>query len=262
MTEPAVLVSRDDRGVVTVTLNRPQLHNAFDEALIQKLIETFKNVARDEGCRAMVLAGAGKSFSAGGDLNWMRRMAGYSYAENLADAGELARLMRTLDRVPKPTIARIHGSVFAGGLGLVACCDIAVAEQDTIFCVSEARLGLVPSVISPYLIRAIGARMARRYFQTAERFSAAEAHRIGLVHEVVPAAALDAKVESIVSALLEGGPSSQACSKRLISEVTDRPIEQPVIDITARTISEARASDEAREGLASFFEKRKPKWRG
>src|SRR5262249_14479553 len=151
---------------------------------------------------------------------------------------------------------------FAGGLGLVACCDIAVTEQDTIFSVSEVRLGLVPSVISPYLIRAIGARMARRYFLTAERFSAAEAHRIGLVHEVAPAAGLDAKVEAIVAALLEGGPSSQARSKRLIAEVTDRPIEQAVIDITARTIAEARASDEAREGLAAFFEKRKPKWRG
>ena len=261
MTEPTVLVSRDDRGVTTVTLNRPALHNAFDEALIQKLIETFESVARDDGCRLMVLAGAGKSFSAGGDLNWMRRMAGYSDAENLADANELARVMRTLDRLPKPTVARVHGSVFAGGLGLVACCDVAVAELGTIFCVSEARLGLVPSVISPYLIRAIGARSARRYFLTAERFSAAEAHRIGLVHEIIPAAELDAEVEVIVAALLEGGPSAQLRSKRLISEVTDRPIEQPVIEITARTISEARASDEAREGLAAFFEKRKPKWR-
>jgi methylglutaconyl-CoA hydratase len=261
MTESTVLVSRDGRGVSTVTLNRPALHNAFDEALIQKLIATFESVATDNACRVMVLAGAGKSFSAGGDLNWMRRMAGYSYAENLADARELARLMRTLDRLAKPTVARIHGSVFAGGLGLVACCDIALAEQDTVFCVSEARLGLVPSVISPYLIRAIGARTARRYFLTAERFSAAEAHRIGLVHEVVPAAELDAKVAAIVAALLEGGPSSQARSKRLVSEVTDRPIEQPVIDITSRTISEARASDEAREGLDAFFEKRKPKWR-
>ncbi|HKX09683.1 MAG TPA: enoyl-CoA hydratase/isomerase family protein [Stellaceae bacterium] len=261
MTEPTVLVSRDSRGVTTVMLNRPALHNAFDEALIQRLIETFESVERDDACRIMVLAGAGKSFSAGGDLNWMRRMSGYGYAENLADAGELARLMRTLDQLPKPTVARVHGAVFAGGLGLVACCDIAVAEQGTIFSVSEARLGLVPSVISPYLIRAIGARMARRYFLTAERFSAAEAHRIGLVHEVVPAAALDPKVEAIVAALLDGGSGSQARSKRLIAEVTDRPIEQSVIDITARTIAEARASDEAREGLAAFFEKRKPRWR-
>ncbi len=262
MTEPTVLVSRDDRGVTTVTLNRPAIHNAFDEALIQRLIETFESVARDDACRVMILAGAGKSFSAGGDLNWMRRMAGYTYAENLADAGELARVMRALDRLPKPTVARVHGSVYAGGLGLVACCDIAVAEQGTVFSVSEARLGLVPSVISPYLIRAIGARMARRYFLTAERFSAAEAHRIGLVHDVVPATELDQKVEAIVAALLEGGPSAQARSKRLVSEVTDRVIEQSVMEITARTIAEARASDEAREGLAAFFEKRKPTWRG
>jgi len=262
MTEPTVLVSRDGRGVTTITLNRPALHNAFDDALIRKLIETFESIGRDDACRVVVLAGAGKSFSAGGDLNWMRRMAGYGYAENLADAGELARLMRTLDRLPRPTVARVHGSVFAGGLGLVACCDIAVAEQGTIFSVSEARLGLVPAVISPYLIRAIGARMARRYFLTAERFSAAEAHRIGLVHEVVPAAELDQKVEAIVAALLEGGPRSQARSKRLVAEVTDRPVEQPVIDITVRTIAEARASEEAREGLGAFFEKRKPRWRG
>lgn len=262
MSEPTVLISRDDRGVVTATLNRPALHNAFDEALIQRLIECFEALDADAGCRVLVLAGAGKSFSAGGDLNWMRRMAGYGYAENLADAGELARLMRTLDRLRKPTVARVHGSVFAGGLGLVACCDIAVAEQGTIFCVSETRLGLVPAVISPYLVRAIGSRTARRYCLTAERFSAAEALRIGLVHELAPAAELDQRVEAIVAALLAGGSQAQARSKLLISEVADRPIEQPVIDLTARAIAEARASDEAREGLAAFFEKRKPKWRG
>jgi methylglutaconyl-CoA hydratase len=261
MAEPTVLVSRDDRGVTTVRLNRPALHNAFDDALIQKLIATFEGLGGDTRCRAVVLAGAGKSFSAGGDLNWMRRMAGYGYAENVADANELGRLMSTLDRLPKPTVARVHGSVFAGGLGLVACCDIAVAEQDTIFCVSETRLGLVPAVISPYLIRAMGARVARRYFLTAERFSATEALRVGLVHEIAPADSLDASVEGMVAALLEGGPQSQARSKRLISDVADRPIEQPVIDLTARAIAAARASEEAREGLGAFFEKRKPKWR-
>jgi len=260
MSEPTVLVSRNERSVVTVTLNRPALHNAFDEGLIQRLIETFETLGADAACRVVVLAGAGKSFSAGGDLNWMRRMAGYSYAENVADANELGRLMRTLDHLPKPTLARVHGSVFAGGLGLVACCDIALAEPDAIFCVSETRLGLVPAVISPYLIRAIGARMARRYFLTAERFSAAEALRIGLVHEVAPAAQLNARIDAIVAALLEGGSHAQARSKRLISEVADRPIEQAVIDLTARAIAEARASSEAREGLAAFFEKRRPKW--
>jgi methylglutaconyl-CoA hydratase len=262
MAEPTVLVSRDGRGVATVTLNRPAVRNAFDDALIQRLIETFEALAADATARVVVLAGAGRSFSAGGDLNWMRRMAGFSHAENLADAAELGRLMSTLSRLPQPTIARVHGAAFAGGLGLVACCDIAVAEQDTVFCVSETRLGLVPAVISPYLVQAIGARVARRYFLTAERFSAAEALRIGLVHEVAPAALLDAKVEALVAALLEGGAQAQARSKRLVGEVADRPIEQAVIDLTVRAIAEARASEEAREGLAAFFEKRKPRWRG
>ena len=187
-------------------------------------------------------------------------MAGFSRAENIADAAELGRLMRTLNELPRPTIARVHGAVFAGGLGLVACCDIAVAERETIFCVSETRLGLVPATISPYLVQAIGVRNARRYFLTAERFSAAEALRIGLVHDVAPAAELDARVEALVQALLESGPQSQARSKRLIAEVADRPIEDSLVDLTVRAIADARASDEAREGFAAFFEKRKPRW--
>jgi methylglutaconyl-CoA hydratase len=260
MAEPTVLVATDARGVATVTLNRPALHNAFDDALIQRLIETFEALQADSGVRVVVLAGAGKSFSAGGDLNWMRRMAGFSRAENIADATELGRLMRTLNTLSRPTIARVHGAVFAGGLGLVACCDIAVAEQDTIFCVSETRLGLVPATISPYLVQAIGARNARRYFLTAERFSAVEALRIGLVHDVAPAAEFGARIEAMVLALLEGGPKSQSRSKGLIAEVADRPIEDSVIDLTVHTIADARASVEAREGLAAFFEKRKPRW--
>jgi len=260
MTEPTVLVATDARGVATVTLNRPALHNAFDDALIQRLIETFEALQADAGVRAVVLAGAGKSFSAGGDLNWMRRMASFSRDQNIADATELGRLMRTLNTLLPPTVARVHGAVFAGGLGLVACCDIAVAEHDTIFCVSETRLGLVPATISPYLVQAMGIRNARRYFQTAERFSAAEALRIGLVHDVVPAAELDTRIEALVLALLEGGPKSQARSKRLIAEVAGRPIDGSVIDLSVRVIADARASDEAREGLAAFFEKRKPRW--
>ena len=262
MSPPTVLLSTDPRGVATVSLNRPELHNAFDDALILRLIEVFEQLAADPGVRAVVLRGEGKSFSAGGDLNWMRRMAGYSHAENLADARELARLMSTLNRLPKPTVARVHGSVFAGGLGLVACCDIAVAEEATVFCVSEARLGLVPATISPYLVAAMGARTARRYFLTAERFSARDALRIGLIHEVAPAAGLDTAVAELVTALLEAGPNSQARSKRLIAEVADRPIGEAVIELTVRAIAEARASEEAREGLAAFFEKRRPGWRG
>ena len=261
MANETVLTAVSGRGVATVTLNRPEVHNAFDDALIAALIATFERLAVDPAVRIVLLTGAGPSFSAGGDLQWMRRMAGYSHAENVADAAELGRLMRLLDTLAKPTVARVHGAVFAGGIGLVACCDIAVADQDSIFSVSETRLGLVPAVISPYLVRAMGPRAARRYFLSAERFTAAEARRLSLVHEVVPAAELDPTIERLVAAVLEGANGAQARSKRLVAEVTDRPIEDSVIDITVRAIAEARASDEAREGLAAFFEKRKPRWR-
>jgi len=229
--------------------------------LIAALIATFERLAGDPAVQIVLLAGAGASFSAGGDLAWMQRMAGYSYEENVADAAELGRLMYLLDNLPKPTIARVHGAVFAGGIGLVACCDIAVADQESLFCISETRLGLVPAVISPYLVRAMGPRAARRYFLTAERFNAVEARRLGLVHEAVPAAELEATIARLVSAVLEGATGAQARSKRLIAEVAERPIEGSVIDVTVRAIAEARASDEAREGLAAFFAKRKPHWR-
>jgi methylglutaconyl-CoA hydratase len=261
MADETVLITVDRRGVARVTLNRPEVHNAFDDALIAALIAAFERLAADPAVRMVLLAGAGPSFSSGGDLQWMRRMAGYSRAENVADAAELGRVMRLLDNLAKPTIARVHGAVFAGGIGLVACCDIAVADQDSIFSVSETRLGLVPAVISPYLVRAMGPRAARRYFLSAERFGAAEARRLGLVHEVVPAAELDPAIEKLAAAVLEGASGAQARSKRLIAEVADRPIGDSVIDITVRAIAEARASDEAREGLAAFFEKRKPRWR-
>lgn len=260
MTESPIVLSTDARGVATLSLNRPELHNAFDDALIHLLTETLRSLGADRAVRIVVLRGNGKSFSAGADLNWMRRMASFSYEENLADAGGLGRLMSTLNRLAKPTIARVHGAAFAGALGLVACCDIAVAAEEAIFSVSEARLGLVPSVISPYLIQAMGTRAARRYFLTAERFSASEAKRLGLIHEVVPAAELDATVNKLVGLLLEGAPGAQARAKRLIAAVADRPIEDPVIGLTVRSIAEARASDEAREGLAAFFEKRKARW--
>jgi len=248
-------------AVAIVVLNRPAVHNAFNETLIAELTAVLRALDGDSAVRAVVLAGAGESFCAGADLNWMKKMAGFSRAQNLADAHALAAMLATLDTLTKPTIARVHGAIFGGGVGLVACCDIAIGTQDAVFAFSEARLGLIPATISPYVIEAIGVRAARRYFLTAERFSAAEAHRIGLVHEIAPATQLDATVEAIVAALLEGGSHAQARSKRLISEVADRPIEQPVIDLTARAIAEARASEEAREGLAAFFEKRKPKWR-
>jgi methylglutaconyl-CoA hydratase len=261
MDQPNILVSTDARGVATVALNRPAIHNAFDDRLIADLTAALRRLAGEEAVRVVVLTGSGESFSAGGDLNWMRRMAQYSDAENFADAMALAELLRSLNELPKPTVARVNGAAFAGGLGLVCCCDVAVAAEEAIFSISEARLGLVPATISPYVVDAIGARAARRYFLTAERFSASEAQRIGLVHEVAPRAALDAAVEKLVASLLEAGAGAQARSKRLIAEVRDRPMSEALMALTARAIAEARASAEAREGLAAFFAKRKPNWR-
>ncbi len=261
MGEPNILVATDARGVAAVALNRPHVRNAFDEHLIADLTAALRRLATDAAVRIVVLTGNGSSFSSGGDLDWMGRMAGYGDAENFADAMALAELLRTLDEFPKPTLARVNGAAFAGGLGLVCCCDIAVAAADAIFSVSEVRLGLVPATISPYVVAAIGARAARRYFQTGERFSAAEAQGIGLVHEVAPADQLDRAVEMLVAALLEGGSGAQARSKRLIAEVQDRPITEAMLTLTARAIAEARAAPEAREELAAFFAKRKPEWR-
>ena len=261
MSEPNILVDTDARGVATVALNRPDVRNAFDEHLIADLTGALRRLETDPAVQIVVLTGNGSSFSSGGDLDWMGRMARYSDAENFADAMALAELLRILNELPKPTLARVNGPAFAGGLGLVCCCDIAVAAADAIFSVSEVRLGLVPATISPYVVAALGARAARRYFQTGERFSAAEAQRIGLVHEVAPADQLDRAVETLVAALLEGGSGAQARSKRLIAEVQDRPITEAMLTLTARAIAEARASAEAREGLAAFFAKRKPAWR-
>ena len=261
MSEPNILVGTDARGVATVALNRPAIHNAFDDALIADLTAILRRLEADAAVRVVVLTGNGQSFSAGGDLNWMRRMAGYSEAENLADAMALAELLRTLNELAKPTVARVNGAAFAGGIGLIACCDIAIGAAESVFSISEARLGLVPATISPYVVAAIGARAARRYFLTAERFTAAEAQRIGLVHEVAPRAALDDAVAKIVAALLEAGIGAQARSKRLVAEVRDRPVTEAMLSLTARAIAEARASAEGREGLAAFFAKRKPGWR-
>ena len=261
MSEPSILVALDGSGIAQVTLNRPAIHNAFDDRLIAELTAALRRLEGDDAVRAVLLTGAGQSFSAGGDLNWMRRMAGYSEAENIADAMALAELLRVLNELAKPTMARVNGAAFAGGLGLVACCDIAVAADDAIFCVSEVRLGLVPATISPYVVAAIGNRAARRYFLTAERFSAMEAQRIGLVHLTVPRADLDKAVAGIADALGQGAVGAQARSKRLIAEVSDRPATETLRALSARVIAEARASAEGREGLAAFFDKREPGWR-
>ncbi|HZT52173.1 MAG TPA: enoyl-CoA hydratase/isomerase family protein [Stellaceae bacterium] len=255
-------LATDARGVATLTLNRPERRNAFDDAVIRELTEAFRALGADPAVRAVVLTGAGAAFSAGGDLNWMRRMAGYGEAENVADAMALATMLRSLNELPKPTVARVNGAAFAGGVGLVCCCDIAVAAEAAVFSISEVRLGLVPATIGPYVLAAIGTRAARRLNLTGETFSAAEALRIGLVHEVVPSAALDQAVERVVAALLAGSPAAQARAKRLIAALADQPVTEALMLLTARTIAEARASDEGREGVASFLERRKPSWRG
>lgn len=247
-------------GVATIWMNRPDVHNAFDDALIAALTTELRRLDQLPQARVIVLAANGKSFSAGADLSWMRRMAKYSQEENLRDAVALANLMRTLDGVKKPTIARVQGAAFGGGVGLVACCDIAVASTQAVFCLSEVRLGLIPSVISPYVIAALGERAARRYFLTAERFDAAEAGRIGLVHEVVDADALDETVSSIAGHLLKGGPRALAAAKRLIADVSRRPVDDALSAETAKRIAAIRVESEGQEGLAAFLDKRKPDW--
>jgi methylglutaconyl-CoA hydratase len=251
----------DERGVATVTLNRPERHNAFDDVLIGMLTGTFERLGARSDIRVVVLAAAGRSFSAGADIDWMRRMAGYSHDANLADAQALARMLHTLDRLPKPTIARVQGPAYGGGVGLVACCDIAIASDRATFCLSEVKLGLTPATISPYVIGAIGARSARRYMLSAEVFSAAQAHAIGLVHDVVPETALEETQADLITALLQGAPGAQADAKELAFLAQGRTIDAALSAETSRRIAERRASAEGQEGLASFLEKRRPAWR-
>jgi len=247
-------------GVARVTLDRPELRNAFDGALIAALTKAFRKVEKDTSVRVVVLAGNGPAFCAGADLNWMKRMADYGYEENLADARALAEMLATLDRMPKPTIARVHGPVFAGGTGLVAACDIAVGTPEARFCLSEAKLGLSPATISPYVLRAMGEREARRYFLTAEVFDAAEAYRIGMLSILVSSSELDATIEKLAGNLLAGGPEAHAKIKDLIRAVAGRPVDDALIADTAKRIAEIRVSPEGKEGIASFLEKRKPSW--
>ncbi len=247
-------------GVALITLNRPEVHNAFDETLIAELTRALAALDAAPTVRAVVLLGAGPSFCAGADLNWMRRMAGYSYEENSADAAALATLLETLYALSKPTIARVHGAAYGGGVGLIACCDIAVAVPDAMFSLSEARLGLIPATIGPYVIEAIGVRHARRYFISGERFEAAEAFRLGLVHDLAPLAELDGKINELLGALLLAGPHAQAAAKALIRAVAHRPIDRNVIADTVARIATLRATDEAREGMAAFLNRRPAAW--
>ena len=247
-------------GFALLSLARPEVHNAFDETLIAELTAALRALDADAAVRAVVLLGHGRSFCAGADLNWMKKMAGYGHAENLADAQALAAMLKTLNTLSKPTIARVHGAAYGGGVGLVACCDIAIAAQDATFALSEAKLGLIPATISPYVIEAIGARMARRYFLSAERFDAAEAYRIGLVHDIVLQGDLDSRINEVLGALVVAGPRAQAESKALIRAVASRPVDDSVIADTAARIARVRSTPEAKEGVAAFLGKRRAAW--
>jgi methylglutaconyl-CoA hydratase len=248
--------------VATIWMNRPDLHNAFDEILIAELTATCIAIDEDKDIRVLILAGRGKSFSAGADLNWMKRAANNGLDDNLNDARALAKMLRTLAEMKKPTIARIQGAALGGGMGLAAACDIAVASTKAVFATSEVKFGIIPSAISPYVLRAIGARQATRYFQSAERIDATRAREIGLVHETVEPEALDAKVQEIVTALLQGGPLAQAAAKDLIRVVDHQPINETLVEETAHRIAHLRATPEAREGIAAFLDKRQPNWIG
>jgi len=254
-----LLVEKKD-GVARVTLNRPEVRNAFDDSLISELRKVFEDIGGDPSVRAMVLGGNGPAFCAGADLNWMKRMAGYDYAANQRDAQALADMLAALDRMPKPTIARVHGPAFAGGTGLVAACDIAVGTTEAKFCFSEAKLGLSPATISPHVIRAIGERAARRYFLTAEVFDAEAAHRIGMLSLLVSSSEIDSEIDKLLAHLLAGGPEAMRKIKELLRAVASRPLDDALVADTAQRIAEIRVSPEGREGIASFLEKRKPSW--
>ena len=256
----AALKQTQSGAVLTITLARPEVRNAFNDAVIAELTEAFAKAGAREDVRAIVLAAEGQSFCAGADLNWMARMASYSHAENLADAGALAEMLRTLYTCPKPTVARIQGDVFAGGMGLVAACDMAVSVDSANFCLSEVKLGLVPATISPYVMRAMGERAAHRYFLTAERFGADEALRIGFVHAVVAAEQLDERVAQLTTALCAAGPQAVRSCKALLQQVGGQPMDAALVDHTVQQIADIRASAEGREGVQSFLQKRKPAW--
>lgn len=260
MNEQAILTHIDDLGRATLTMNRPEIHNAFDDDLIALMTQQLRRLEADDSVRVVFLAASGKSFSAGADLGWMRRMADYTREENLADALGLASLMNTLNCLKKPTVAVVQGAAYGGGVGLVACCDVAIASRRASFCLSEVKLGLIPAVISPYVVEAIGPRAARRYFQSAEVFDAAEAHRLGLVHEIVAEENLEATADRIFGALMKNGPFAMAAAKELVARVSSGPIDETMIRDTAERIAGTRASAEGKEGLSSFLEKRKPFW--
>ncbi len=254
------LTLHHEGALATLTLNRPEVRNAFNEQTIVELTLAFDALGRSDTVRAIVLAANGPAFCAGADLNWMKKMAAYTHAENQADALQLAEMLRTIYLCPKPVVAQIQGDCYAGGMGLAAACDIVVAAEEANFCLSEVKLGLIPATISPYVIKAMGENAARRYFLTAERFSARAAQGIGFAHEVVARAALEAKVAEIVKALVSNSPNAVQQAKTLVREVVGRPVTQELLADTAERIAHIRASEQGREGVQSFLDKRKPNW--
>jgi methylglutaconyl-CoA hydratase len=254
-------IRRPQPHVAEVWLNRPEVRNAFNDGVVAELTQTFRRLGAEADLRAIVLGGHGKAFCAGADLGWMRAMADYSWAQNHADAAALAEMLWTVWRCPVPVVGRIHGDCYAGGVGLAAVCDVLVAAEGMHFCLSEARLGLLPATIGPYVVRALGEQAARRYFLTAERFSAAQAHALGFVHELAAPEALDAGVAEIVTALVANGPAAVRACKQLVKDVSGRPVDAALRDDTARRIADIRASEEGREGVQAFLHKRDPAWR-
>ena len=254
-------IHRVSPHVAEVWLNRPEVRNAFNDGVIQELTAVFTTLGADADLRAIVLGGRGKAFCAGADLSWMRSMADYSWEQNHADASGLARMLWTLWSCPVPVVGRIQGDCYAGGLGLAAACDVLVAADSVNFCLSEAKLGLLPATIAPYVVRALGEQASRRYFVTAERFSAAQAHSLGFVHELVALDGLDAKVAEVVAALVANGPAAVKACKQLVKDVAGQPISAALREETARRIADIRASAEGREGVQAFLNKREPHWR-
>jgi methylglutaconyl-CoA hydratase len=257
----ATLQLTRDGAVARVFLDRPDVRNAFNDGVIAELTAAFAGFAADDSLRAVVLGGHGKAFCAGADLAWMRAMADYTWEQNRADAQRLADMLFAIWSCPVPVVARVHGDCYAGGVGLAAACDLVVAADGVQFCLSEAKLGLLPATIAPYVVRALGEQAARRYFTTAERFDAARAHALGFAHEVVPAAALDAKVDELLTALVANGPAAVRACKKLVQDVAGRPIDDALRADTARRIADIRASAEGREGVQAFLNKRDPAWR-
>ena len=260
MPEGNVLVSVDTRGVATVTLNRPEVHNAIDDETIERLTRELRTLGDDEDVRVVLLTARGPIFCTGADLNWMKRSAKFSEAENLQDASALSELLHVLDALPKPTVALIQGPAYAGGVGLICACDIAIAARHARFSLTEVRLGLIPAVISPFVINTIGDSYARRYFLTGESIDSADAERIGLVHEVVPDEALTVRGDTFVKLLLQGGPTAQSEAKDLIKAVHGRTLDGDLLVDLAKRIARIRVSEEGQEGINAFLEKRKPRW--